>query len=197
MWTLEEFYLELQEREGLNPLPLVAPWAPQHIDAIIKTISGAFANANLRNTIVPIKSGSTNQSIGNQIASFVVTQLNPRLEAFEIDDCPGYGYPDKMLRQLASGRVFPFEVKATSQWNPFDSNRRVLTSSSRKLRDRFRDPINHLLVTILYRQSADEYRVDGIRLDFLEPSTNVNIRLEASVNHKILHDGAHRNATIR
>jgi hypothetical protein len=197
MWTLEEFYRELQEREGLDPLPLVAPWAQLDTDAIIKTIRGAFANTHLRNTAVPIRPGSTNQSIGNQVASFVVTQLNPRLEAFRIDDCSGHGYPDKMLRQLASGRIFPFEVKATSQWNPSDSNRRVLTSSSTKLRDRFRDPISHLLVTILYRESADVYRVDGVRLDFLEPSTNVNIRLEASVNHKILHDGAHRNAIIR
>ena len=197
MWTLEEFYRELQEREGVKPLPSVAEWPQQNIDAIIEKMSGAFVNANLKNTIVPIKPGSTNQSIGNQIASFVVTQLNPRLEAFRIEDCSGYGYPDKILRELASGQLFPFEVKATSQWDPSDSNRRVLTSSSSKLRDRFRDPIHHLLVTILYRQSAGKYGVDGIRLDFLEPSTRVNIRLEASVNHKILHEGTHRNTTIR
>ncbi len=38
--------------------------------------------------------------------------------------------------------------------------------------------------------------MDAIRLDFLEPDTAVNVRLEASVNHKILAAGPHRSKVI-
>ena len=104
---------------------------------------------------------------------------------------------DEILhKELATGRIFPFEVKATGQWNRSDSNRRVLTSSSKKLRETFREPINHLLVTILYKKSSGRYRVEGIRLDFLEPTTQVNVRLEASVNHRILDGGTHHSKII-
>ncbi|MEA3188922.1 MAG: hypothetical protein QOD99_2752 [Chthoniobacter sp.] len=52
-------------------------------------------------------------------------------------------------------------------------------------------PIHHLLCTVLYRISPTTAEIHAIRLDFLEPPTPVNVRLEASVNHKILATGSH------
>jgi hypothetical protein len=196
MCTLDEFYRELQEREGLKHLRLVSAWAKNDTAKISKKTKHAFKAATLKNAVVRIKRGSTNQSIGNQIAKFVVNKLNSGLHKFLIEDCSGAGYPDKILKNVSTGRIFPFEVKATSQWNPSDSNRRVLTSSSNKLREKFRAPINHLLITILYEKSSGRYRVEGIRLDFLEPTTRVSVRLEASVNHRILTAGTHHSKTI-
>jgi hypothetical protein len=64
---------------------------------------------------------------------------------------------------------------------------RVLT-----LRTQFPGPVHHLLATVIYSAAADDVRIDRLRLDFLEPTTTVNVRLEASVNHKIqATDGHH------
>ena len=91
----------------------------------------------------------------------------------------------------------PLEFKASRDWNPNDANRRVLTSSSKKLREQFPAPIHHLLLTVLYFPASPRYVViKALRLDFLEPSTAVNVRLEASVNHKILANGPHHSKII-
>jgi hypothetical protein len=113
-----------------------------------------------------------------------------------VDACPGGGCPDKILVEIASGRTFPFELKATSTWDVADSNRRVLTSSSRKLRGRFPGAVNHVLATLLYATAAGVSRISSLRLDFIEPSTLVNIRLEASVSHRLLAQATHRSTTI-
>lgn len=39
-------------------------------------------------------------------------------------------------------------------------------------------------------------RIETIRLDFLEPLTQVNTRFEASVSHRILATGGHYSVTI-
>jgi hypothetical protein len=96
-----------------------------------------------------------------------------------------------MLTETTTNTHIPLEVKATSNWNDRDSNRRVLTSSSNKLRAQFSDPIYHLLLTVLYSQNENLATIEAIRLDFLELTTVVNVRLEASVNHKILATGHH------
>jgi hypothetical protein len=100
------------------------------------------------------------------------------------------------LVQNSSGLKVAFEIKATSDWNPADSNRRVLTSSSEKIRRAFKTPIYHLLCTLLYTVQPDSARIDAVRLDFIEPTTSVNVRLEASVNHKILASGPHKSIMI-
>ena len=84
---------------------------------------------------------------------------------------------------------FALEVKATSDWNPNDSNRRVITSSSEKIRKQFSEPIHHLLFTLLYKIETGFAVIEHMRLDFLEPTTPVSVRLEASVNHKLLSHG--------
>ena len=49
------------------------------------------------------------------------------------------------------------------------------------------------LLTVLYsKQDREDFvTIDTIRLDFIESTTTVNVRLEASVNHKILVNDPH------
>ncbi len=196
MPTLEQYYIQLQTREGMPPSRLVAPWTAQEIDAISGAFCTLFDGEGIRGAAVPIRGESTNQSIGNQVADFFVGILYNRLPEHQVVPCPGAGYPDRALHSQATGKSFPFELKATSNWDPSDSNRRVLTSSSRKLRERFHDPINHVLATVIYQRAGDVYEVKGLRLDFLEPTTLVNVRLEGSVSHRLLTRSGHRSLTI-
>jgi hypothetical protein len=193
---IAEYYNELQRRENLEPAELVAEWAPADTDAISAAFRTAIAASHITEQGIPIRTGSTNQSIGNQVADFFVPIINQHLQQYRIDACPGGGYPDKILVEIASRRTFPFELKATSTWDAADSNRRVLTSSSRKLRQRFPGAVNHVLATVLYATGAGISRVRSLRLDFIEPATLVNIRLEASVSHRLLAEATHRSTTI-
>ena len=193
---IAEYYNELQRREGLDPLQLVAEWAQADTDAVSAAFRDAFAASRVIEQTIPIRAGSTNQSISNQVADFFVPLINQHLQRYRIDACPGGGYPDKILVEIDSRRTFPFELKATSTWDVADSNRRVLTSSSRKLRQRFPGAVNHVLATMLYTTGAGISRVQSLRLDFIEPGTLVNIRLEASVSHRLLAEATHRSTTI-
>lgn len=193
---IAEYYEELQRRESLKPVELVAKWEPADIDSISAAFRAAFAAAKITEQTIPIRSGSSNQSIGNQVADFFVPSMNQHLQQYRIDACPGGGYPDKILVEVKSGRTFPLELKATSTWDITDSNRRVLTSSSRKLRKQFPGAVNHVLATVLYTTGAGVSRVQSVRFDFIEPGTLVNIRLEASVSHRLLAEATHRSTTI-
>ena len=193
---IAEYYIELQRREGLEPVELVAEWQQRDIDSISGAFRTAVGVSRITELDIPIRGGSTNQSIGNQVADFFVPTINQHLQQYRIDAYPGGGYPDKILVEIASHRTFPFELKATSTWDAADSNRRVLTSSSRKLRQRFPGAVNHVLATILYATGAGISRVRSLRLDFIEPTTLVNIRLEASVSHRLLAQATHRSTTI-
>ena len=193
---IAEYYEELQRREGLEPVQLVAEWAQGDVDALSAAFRNAVVASRITEQAIPIRVGSTNQSIGNQVADFFVPVMNQHLQQFRIDACPGGGYPDKILVEIASGRTFPFELKATSTWDAADSNRRVVTSSSRKLRRQFPGAVNHVLATVLYATGAGVSRVQSLRLDFIEPGTLVNIRLEASVSHRLLAEATHRSTTI-
>lgn len=106
------------------------------------------------------------------------------------------GQSDKRLRNLSDSRIFVFELEATSEFDPSDSNRIVLTSSSEKLRRYFNPPINHLLATACYRKEGTQIHIHNLRLDYLEPSTPVNVRLEAFVSQRILAKGVHPNVTL-
>ena len=121
-------------------------------------------------------------------------KLTAGLISFRLIKCAGAGYPDQTL--VRGETKIALEIKATGDWNPADSNRRVLTSSSDKLRKSFESPIHHLLCTVFYSSALPTTRIDAIRLDFLEPSSPVNVRLEASVSHKLLALGLHKNITI-
>jgi hypothetical protein len=193
---LSDYYRELQEREGNEVLDLVAAWDINVIEEIIGDFRTAILVSHITNQVVAIRPGSTNQSIGNQVADFFAVRFPSFLTTYDVQKCAGAGYPDKVLVHRQGRQSYPFELKATSGWDDSDSNRRVLTSSSRKLRDRFRPPINHLLATILYGQRGNDWFINSLRLDFIGLDTLVNIRLEASVSHRLLAEATHPNFLI-
>ena len=194
MATLRDYYLRLQEFEGEKPIELIAQWQPEVVEAIREDFAAALKSGVLRDKTVRIPPGTSNQSIGNKVADFAATQIGPALRQFKIESCSGPGYPDRILRCIADDHIYPTELKATSAWDPADSNRRVITSSSAKLRRRFAPPINHILITFSYTHNTgtEQANVTAVRMDFVEPDTIVNIRLEASVSHRLLAGGKHR-----
>ena len=193
---LEDYYRDLLNWEGQRYLQLIHQWPHGLRDAIVSAFVNAVSEAAVKGSVCPIQPGSTNQSIGNQVEKYTIEKLDAVILGFSIFPCTGGGYPDKMLIQRVTGLRIPLEMKATSDWNERDANRRVLTSSSKKLRAKFSDPIHHLLLTVLYSRNQNSVTIDTIRLDFLEPTTVVNVRLEASVNHKILANGPHYSEMI-
>jgi hypothetical protein len=197
--TLREYYLKLQESEERTPIDLIAPWQPEVVEAIRADFASTLNAGVFREATALIPRGTSNQSIGNKIADFGATRLNRALQQFKIDDCSGAGYPDRILTSLVSDGRYPTELKATSAWDPADSNRRVITSSSAKLRRQFTAPINHLLLTFSYslNTETEQASITAVRMDFVEPDTIVNIRLEASVSHRLLAEGRHRHFTLR
>lgn len=196
MPNLNDYYTDLQNWEGLTPVPLVHAWPVPLRQSIEADMVLAVTSSGVKGTNCPIRPGSTNQSIGNQVEEYTMSLLQRHTSVFSIGPCSGAGYPDKALTERSTRIKIPLEVKATSDWNPSDSNRRVLTSSSNKLRSQFRAPIYHLLLTVLYSPATAHATIDAIRLDFIEPSTSVSVRLEASVNHKILSNGPHYTKVI-
>lgn len=191
MKTFAEYYKDLLEWEGVDFQELIAKWEVALILEIQNDFEQAVRNSTLKTLPCPIRENSTNQSIGNQVEIFAIEQLNEKLKTFIIENCSGAGYPDRILAK-GNFRQIALEMKATSDWNPNDSNRRVLTSSSKKLRDKFTSPIYHLLCTIIYQIEEKSAEIIAVRLDFIEPNTQVSVRLEASVNHKILANGTHQ-----
>lgn len=191
MSNLRNYYQDLLNWEGEPQRELVEEWPHTLRESIESAFVNAVSKSRVKGSTCPLRPNSSNQSIGNQVEKYTMEELNTTISEFSISLCYGKGYPDQTLVQIATGTRIPLEVKATSNWDEKDSNRRVLTSSSKKLRAQFSDPIYHLLLTVLYSQNENSAIVGAIRLDFLEPTTIVNVRLEASVNHKILATGHH------
>lgn len=215
MSTLKKYYQDLLSWEQLYREPaeqqsdrlressagqqhreLVAQWPQTLRESIESAFVEAVSKSAIKGSTYPLRPNSSNQSIGNQVEKYTIEELNTAISEFSISPCSGAGYPDQILIQIATGIRIPLEVKATSNWDESDSNRRVLTSSSKKLQAQFSDPIYHLLLTILYSENQDLASINAIRLDFLEPTTPVNVRLEASVNHKILAEDHHYSKII-
>ena len=189
--NLRDFYHELLQWEGKKFRPLVHEWPPDLRETVRDAFATASKAASLHSSVCQLNEKSTNQSAGNQVEKHCIRKLSGVMEGFTIYDCTGRGYPDKTLDQKGTNLRITLEVKATSDWNENDTNRRVLTSSSKKLRQNFASPIHHLLLTVLYARDRDFATIGRIRLDFLEPTTPVNVRLEASVSHKILAKSEH------
>ena len=191
-------YEDADLKSGQPSLELIHQWPQELRDTIVSAFKNAVSDTSLKGSVCPLIPGSSNQSIGNQVEKYIVQKLGGVISGFSISKCHGSGYPDQVLVQQTTGVRMPLEMKATANWDEKDANRRVLTSSSKKLRDQFSEPIYHLLLTALYSEQTDEDSVliDAIRLDFLEPTTPVSVRLEASVNHKILATGNHYSKII-
>ncbi len=197
MFNLENYYRDLAKWEKQSPIPLVHAWSKPLRNAVESDFVAATASCQIKSANCPIRPASTNQSIGNQVEEYTISKLNGHLSEFSIAPCKGSGYPDKTLTQKTTRLKMPLEFKASRDWNPNDANRRVLTSSSKKLRRQFSATIHHLLLTVLYASESPRHvTIKTLRLDFLEPSTTVNVRLEASVNHKILANGPHHSKMI-
>jgi hypothetical protein len=197
MGNFGDYYKNLLAWEGYKPadVELIAPWDAAESTLIQKDFKQAINTSGIKSRIIPIRPGSTNQSVGNQVASFFVKIINSNLPKYVMRDYSGQGYPDKKLIEKSSQKVFAFELKATSSWNSSDSNRRVLTSSSKRLREKFSASINHILATCCYSDSPG-WKLTGLRLDFIEPTAEVDVRLEASVNHKSLSLGTHSHVLL-
>lgn len=192
MKTFAEFYQELLQREGKFKRQLIYVWRKELVKKIKEDFEQAIQNSKVINSLCPIKKNAKNQSVGNKVEEFVSEKLNSKLKDFKISKCKGNGYPDKILIEVESNlKEVALEMKATSKWDPKDSNRRVLTSSSEKLVKNFTKPIYHLICTTKYERQALSARIEFIRLDFILPKSFVAIRLEASISHNILDKGQH------
>ena len=89
-------------------------------------------------------------------------------------------------------------MKAKRAWSRDNWHRQVLASCSRKLQLYFpKVPLCHLLMTVLYVKRHNAIRMKGVRLDFLEPSSPVETRLEASVSQHLLAKGKHPVRVVR
>ena len=198
MANLKDFFRDLLNWERQQFRELIHQWPQELRETVMLTFEEAVSETSVKGSVCPIEPNSTNQSVGNQVEKYIVPKLDSGLLGFSISKCHGSGYPDQILIQHTPKLHIPLEMKATSKWNEKDCNRRVLTSSSKKLRRQFSAPIYHLLLTVLYSKQDDEdfAIIDRIRLDFIEPTTTVNVRLEASVNHKILAGGHHYSKMI-
>ena len=193
MPNLQEFFSDLLNWEGQQYRELTHPWQRELRDSIISAFQNAVSESSVKGSVCSLPPGTTNQSIGNEIEKYIVPKLDSVISGYSISNCSGAGYPDqKLIRQNPKLHI-PLEMKATAKWKDTDGNRRVLTSSSKKLRTQFTKPIYHLLLTVLYsKQDGEDFAtIDTIRLDFIEPTTTVSVRLEASVNHKILVNDQH------
>lgn len=183
------YYKDLLDWESVAFQELISDWREDLIEEIKNDFQSAVSNSNLKGlAFIPNK---TNQSVGNQVEIVALEKLNEHLKTFQIENCSGAGYPDRVLTR-GDFKQIALEMKATGDWNPKDSNRRVLTSSSKKLREKFTSPIYHLLCTVVYKSEDGKAEIDSLRLDFIEPITEVSVRLEASVSHKMLTNATHK-----
>ncbi|MCX7379817.1 MAG: hypothetical protein NTY94_24050 [Alphaproteobacteria bacterium] len=197
MARFDEYLLEVQKRMGLQPVQLVRPWAKSEIKSIETAINAAVTASALFGSMIPNFTG-TNQSKGNKAANHLMSIVPSHLPALHtITDAKGAGYPDRIFNIGNLG--FCMELKATSNWNNIDSNRRVLTSTPRKMlklltTKKIGAPPAHFLCTVLY--SEPNSTVTGLRLDFLDPSSEISVRLEASTSQRLLTQSPHHKVIL-
>lgn len=198
MPRFDDYLMEVQQRNGLNPIPLIRAWTQPEIGAVESALRTAVAASNFVNSTIPNVAGISNQAKGNRAADYFVATVPQHLPApNRIAAARGAGYPDRIFAVGPLG--YCMEIKATANWKDGDGNRRVLTSSPDKMRKlinsgQIGNPPAHLVCTVLYGKSNG--LVTGLRLDFLEPDSIVNIRLEASTSQKLLTQGQQHKVTF-
>jgi hypothetical protein len=134
MKNFAEYYKNLLEWEGVEFRKLISTWEEDLIQEVQDDFQLAIDSSGLKG--LEFTPNLTNQSVGNQVENITIEELNQHLEIFQIENCSGAGYPDRFLAK-GDFKHIALEMKATGDWNPKDSNRRVLTSSSKKLRNQF------------------------------------------------------------
>ncbi len=192
MTRFDEYLKESQDRMNLNPIPLIRDWKFNEINDVINDFENALDNSDIISSQIPNLSG-TNQSKGNQVEKYFVSKLiNEWSSGDGIFDAPGKGYPDRIL--IIRNQKYLMEIKATSNWNERDSIRRVLTASPQKMRDLVNrnivgNPPAHLIITVIY--SRNQSTIGSIRMDFINSTTEIDVRFEASTSQKRLTNGDH------
>jgi hypothetical protein len=205
MMELGNFLKYLQEEElgkkSQGHASLIAKWKDaeaKKIRALISSTTKSLKGSSPKG----FRSAKSNQAIGNLMHKHFVNEFNAHAPmGVKIVPCKGSGYPDNLLAITKNNKTknYCVEFKATSDWNPKDSNRRVLMSSTTKIRSNIAEkqiPDNplHILITIKYVKGSG--KIGGLRLDFLDPKTQVNTRLEASTTHKLLAAASHKTSNV-
>lgn len=197
MARFEAYLLEIQRRGGMEPLNLIRAWESGEAASVGAVIGSAVRTSGIIGSTIPSFVG-TNQARGNKAADHFVAVVPRFLRSpNRIDAATGAGYPDRVFRSADQG--YFMELKATSNWRNVDANRRVLTSAPDKMRRLVSSglvgsPPAHIICTVLYNEETAI--VTGVRIDFLEPGSEVNIRLEASTSQRLLSQGSHHKLTI-
>jgi hypothetical protein len=192
--TFAAFYLELQRREGVvRPRDLIGPWPHARRGSIAAALTAAFDAAGMLGATVPGIAGSTPQSAGNKAAAFLKERLTA-VRGYRLEVIRGAGYPDFVLRW--DGGWCCAEVKSTAKpIGETSSLRIVLTGSSGRLRREVERigpdeaPPCHLLFTLQHDPAGV---IRGMRLDFVEPDTEVSVKFEASTSQQRLAEGRHQ-----
>jgi len=194
MNDLRSYFAALSKYEGKPVLNLVSRWKPADVHSITSALQKACDKSRIE---FDVSSDISSPALGNRIASAFANGVSSSLPRYSLCGCPGNGYPDRLLRRRNDGRPYALELKAKTSFQPKDGNRQVLTSTSSKLRRYFPvgTPVCHLLATILYSKARRGRRsrvaITGLRLDFLSPSSPIEVRLEASVSQRMLARGKH------
>lgn len=203
---LDAFYQMMLARDGISDAPaLIGGWSAESVELVQLRFRTALLRCGIVGSILPnfqmTDDGAvrTNQSKGNVAADALAVALSCDPASLIIDKLEGSGYPDRLAVVPNPDFSCCFEIKATSAWSERDSNRRVLTSSPTKILGAIRSgrlPPSpcHLIGTVLYDRDSGE--VGNVRLDFLEPDSPVNVRLEASTSHRLLSEGQHRSVLL-
>jgi hypothetical protein len=86
---LRDYYRELQLREGLTPTDLIGDWDNAAVNDISADFRTVMTNSQITHQVVPIRPGSSNQSVGNQVADFFTLQFPGFLTKHVIRACSG------------------------------------------------------------------------------------------------------------
>ena len=110
MKNFAEYYKDLLEWEGVESQELISDWQEDLIEEIQSNFQSAVRNSGLKGlAFVPNKS---NQSVGNQVEVVALEKLNEYLKTFQIENCSGAGYPDRVLAK-GDFKQIALEMKAT------------------------------------------------------------------------------------
>lgn len=110
MSNLADYYKDLLNWESVPFQSLVEAWPTDLIDEIKTDFIAAVEASNIKRSPCPIRDRSSNQSIGNQVEEFTISQLESHTRAFTIIRCSGAGYPDRILVRRACSRKIVLEV---------------------------------------------------------------------------------------
>ena len=133
MPRFDDYLIEVQQRNGLNSVPLIRAWTPPETAAVESALRTAITASAIINSAIPNFGGISNQAKGNKAEDYFVATVPQYLPApSRIIAAKGSGYPDRIFAQGTLG--FCMEMKATANWKNGDGNRRVLTSSPDKMR---------------------------------------------------------------